>query len=70
MAKYRKGERIRVHVSGWQTDYAGRLVSMTKKGDSLSIELEKDNELPILIMSPRNLLTIEKVGEKNGTENN
>jgi len=62
VAKYKKGERIRVTIAGSRIQTEGKLIEMkvTKKGN-LFIVIERDGGLPSHILSNKADLTIEKV---------
>lgn len=66
MAKWKKGERIKVTIQGNRNPSVGKLVKMevTKLGN-LSIELERDNGLPTRILAKKSDLTLEKVTDES-----
>jgi hypothetical protein len=63
MAKYKKGERIRIGMSGSSEMHEGKLVKMgiTEFGN-LKVEIEKDNGLPAVIFGLKHTIVIERVG--------
>jgi hypothetical protein len=62
LAKFKKGERLRVSFSNSWVGHEGVLTHLerTKRGN-LIIQLEKDNELPVMFAGDKESLSIERI---------